>query len=100
MISRVADHCFWFGRYLERTESTARVLSVTTNLALDAELEGVNAEGPFRWSLRDWLAAPARPLLGSRRRPAPRSAAIAPPHTHKHPAQCLACARLGRACPH
>lgn len=38
MISRVADHCFWFGRYLERTESTARVLHVTNNLALDAEL--------------------------------------------------------------
>lgn len=38
MISRVADHCFWFGRYLERTESTARVLAVTSNLALDAEL--------------------------------------------------------------
>jgi uncharacterized alpha-E superfamily protein len=38
MISRVADHCFWFGRYLERTENTARVLFVTRNLALDAEL--------------------------------------------------------------
>ena len=38
MISRVADHCFWFGRYLERTESTARVLAVTSNLALDGEL--------------------------------------------------------------
>jgi uncharacterized alpha-E superfamily protein len=38
LISRVADHCFWFGRYLERVESTARVLVVTTNLALDAEL--------------------------------------------------------------
>jgi uncharacterized alpha-E superfamily protein len=38
LISRVADHCFWFGRYLERAESTARVLSVTRNLALDAEL--------------------------------------------------------------
>jgi uncharacterized alpha-E superfamily protein len=38
VISRVADHCYWFGRYLERTESTARVLSVTTSLALDAEL--------------------------------------------------------------
>jgi uncharacterized alpha-E superfamily protein len=38
MISRVADHCFWFGRYLERAESTARVLHVTNNLALDAEL--------------------------------------------------------------
>lgn len=38
MISRVADHCFWLGRYLERAESIARVLSVTQTLALDAEL--------------------------------------------------------------
>jgi uncharacterized alpha-E superfamily protein len=38
LISRVADHCFWFGRYLERTESTARVLAVTGNLSRDAEL--------------------------------------------------------------
>jgi uncharacterized alpha-E superfamily protein len=38
MIARVADHCFWFGRYLERVESTARLLQVTGALALDAEL--------------------------------------------------------------
>ncbi|AUX46942.1 hypothetical protein SOCE26_084520 [Sorangium cellulosum] len=38
MISRVADHCFWLGRYLERTENVARILAVTQNLALDAEL--------------------------------------------------------------
>ncbi len=38
MIARVADRCFWLGRYLERTESTARVLQVTSALALDAEL--------------------------------------------------------------
>jgi uncharacterized alpha-E superfamily protein len=38
MISRVADHCFWLGRYLERAEHTARVLHVTTTLALDTEL--------------------------------------------------------------
>jgi uncharacterized alpha-E superfamily protein len=38
MISRVADHCFWLGRYLERAQHTARVLHVTTALALDAEL--------------------------------------------------------------
>jgi len=37
MISRVADHCFWLGRYLERAESTARVLTATRHLALDAE---------------------------------------------------------------
>ncbi|MBL8608791.1 MAG: alpha-E domain-containing protein [Myxococcales bacterium] len=38
MISRVADHAFWYGRYVERAESTARLLAVTHNLALDAEL--------------------------------------------------------------
>ncbi|MGC4000449.1 MAG: alpha-E domain-containing protein [Anaeromyxobacter sp.] len=38
MISRVADHCFWLGRYLERAEGTARVLQVTRNLALDGAL--------------------------------------------------------------
>jgi uncharacterized alpha-E superfamily protein len=38
VISRVADHCFWFGRYVERAEATARMLSATASLALDAEL--------------------------------------------------------------
>jgi len=39
VISRVADHCFWLGRYLERAEATARLLFVTRNyLALDAGL--------------------------------------------------------------
>ncbi|RPH70109.1 MAG: alpha-E domain-containing protein [Myxococcaceae bacterium] len=38
MISRVADHCFWMGRYLERVESTSRVLRVTSSLVLDAIL--------------------------------------------------------------
>jgi len=38
MISRVADHCFWMGRYLERSESTSRVLRVTSSLVLDAIL--------------------------------------------------------------
>ena len=38
MISRVADMCFWFGRYVERSESTARMLASTASLALDAEL--------------------------------------------------------------
>jgi uncharacterized alpha-E superfamily protein len=38
VISRVADHCFWFGRYVERSESTARTLAASMSLALDAEL--------------------------------------------------------------
>jgi len=38
VISRVADHCFWFGRYVERAESTARILAQAASFALDAEL--------------------------------------------------------------
>ncbi len=46
MISRVADHCFWLGRYLERAENIARVLSATRTLALDAELPPRQCWGP------------------------------------------------------
>ena len=46
MISRVADHCFWLGRYVERAESTARVLAVTRALALDGELSPRQAWAP------------------------------------------------------
>ena len=46
MIARVADHCFWLGRYIERAESTARVLQVTGALALDAELPSVRCWEP------------------------------------------------------
>ncbi len=46
MIARIADHLFWFGRYLERVESTARLLFVTHNLALDADLPGADVWGP------------------------------------------------------
>ena len=35
MISRVAEHCFWMSRYLERAENTARVLEVNHTLLLD-----------------------------------------------------------------
>jgi uncharacterized alpha-E superfamily protein len=36
VISRVADHCFWFGRYLDRAESTARLLQSTRTMVFDA----------------------------------------------------------------
>jgi uncharacterized alpha-E superfamily protein len=35
MISRVAEHCFWLSRYLERAENTARVLAVNETYLLD-----------------------------------------------------------------
>jgi len=46
MISRVADHCFWFGRYLERAESTARLLQTSANLALDGDLTPIQVWQP------------------------------------------------------
>ena len=38
MIARIADQLFWFGRYVERADNNARLLFVTHNLALDADL--------------------------------------------------------------
>jgi uncharacterized alpha-E superfamily protein len=38
MISRVAEHCFWFARYLERAENTSRILEVNQTLLLDLQV--------------------------------------------------------------
>ena len=35
MLSRVAERMYWFGRYVERIENTARLINVNTNLVLD-----------------------------------------------------------------
>lgn len=43
MLSRVAETLYWFGRYIERAENTARLVSVNTNLMLD--LPGSMAPG-------------------------------------------------------
>ncbi len=38
MISRVAEHCYWMSRYLERAENTARLLDVNHTLLLDFQV--------------------------------------------------------------
>jgi uncharacterized alpha-E superfamily protein len=38
MISRVAEHCFWMSRYLERADNTARILDVNQTLLLDYDV--------------------------------------------------------------
>jgi len=38
MISRVAEHCYWMSRYLERAENTARILDVNQSLLLDFDV--------------------------------------------------------------
>lgn len=35
MLSRVAENLYWFGRYLERAENTARLININTYLLLD-----------------------------------------------------------------
>jgi uncharacterized alpha-E superfamily protein len=60
VIARVADHCFWLGRYVERAESTARVLQVTRNLSLDTSLTQRQCWLPVV------IVAGEEPRLGSR----------------------------------
>ncbi|MEO1273182.1 MAG: alpha-E domain-containing protein, partial [Myxococcota bacterium] len=38
MISRVAESCFWMCRYMERVESTARILAVNRSFVMNAQL--------------------------------------------------------------
>ena len=47
MISRVADHCFWVGRYLDRAESTSRLLQVTRTLAFDGDMPLIECWKPL-----------------------------------------------------
>ncbi len=47
MIARVADNCLWFGRYVERVESTARLLRVTRELAFDTQLPSTRCWQPL-----------------------------------------------------
>ena len=47
MISRVADHCFWFGRYLERAESSSRLLQATRALVFDADIPVTQCWAPL-----------------------------------------------------
>ena len=49
MLSRVADSCFWLSRYIERAESSARILDVNIQLALDSEDQNGNAADDL-WS--------------------------------------------------
>lgn len=58
MLSRVADNLYWFGRYMQRAENTARLINVNANLMLDLPrrmplgwaplIEIVGAEPRFR----------------------------------------------------
>jgi hypothetical protein len=40
--SRVADHIFWFGRYIERTEHMVRLLRMLIEIRLDENVDEFN----------------------------------------------------------
>lgn len=47
MLSRVADNLYWFGRYLQRAENTARLINVNGLLMLDLPRRVVLGWGPL-----------------------------------------------------
>jgi uncharacterized alpha-E superfamily protein len=47
VISRIADYCFWFGRYLDRAESSARLLQATRSLVFDADIPVTQCWAPL-----------------------------------------------------
>jgi uncharacterized alpha-E superfamily protein len=55
MLSRDADSCYWMGRYVERTEATARMVDVHYHAALETFLPSSLDErdkdpsGPLKW---------------------------------------------------
>ena len=48
MLSRVADACFWLSRYIERAETTARIVDVNIQLLLDFE-DQHGGDGTRHW---------------------------------------------------
>ena len=65
MISRVAEHCFWMSRYLERIENTARVLDVNRTLLLDFEVPLEQQWKPLLIisGIEDYPGAPDAPTI-------------------------------------
>jgi uncharacterized circularly permuted ATP-grasp superfamily protein/uncharacterized alpha-E superfamily protein len=61
--SRAADNLFWFGRYLERTEATLRLVRCLAARAVDPEATGGAFEG-LRSLLVDWGAVDAKAKTG------------------------------------
>ena len=47
MLSRVAESIFWMGRYLERAENVARLVSVSLHLEMDLSEEDADPWGPL-----------------------------------------------------
>ncbi|MCJ9712199.1 alpha-E domain-containing protein, partial [Bordetella hinzii] len=51
MLSRTADHLFWMCRYIERAESTARMLDVNLQMSLLPQ-DALTRENSWRALLR------------------------------------------------
>jgi uncharacterized alpha-E superfamily protein len=63
MLARVAESLYWMGRYVERAENVARLLTVTTELAVELEgLDDALAQAQWDELLAAVSASPQRPL--------------------------------------
>ena len=56
MLSRVADSCFWLSRYIERAESSSRILDVNMQLVLWSVIDSVECEENLRRLLIHYTA--------------------------------------------
>ncbi len=54
MLSRVASHIYWLGRYLERAENYARFIDVNFNLMQDLPMDLKEQWGPLVAATGDW----------------------------------------------
>lgn len=63
MLSRVAESLYWLGRYVERAENVSRLLTVTTELAVELEgLDDALAQAQWDELLVAVSGAPEQPL--------------------------------------
>ncbi len=50
MLSRIAESLFWIGRYIERADSTARILDVKYHVLLPANEQVGGSLDYFQWT--------------------------------------------------
>lgn len=64
MLSRVAQNIYWMARYIERTEDTARLINVNTNLLLD-----LPRNMPFGWEPLLFITGSEAPFFEKYKQP-------------------------------
>jgi uncharacterized circularly permuted ATP-grasp superfamily protein/uncharacterized alpha-E superfamily protein len=81
MPSRVADNLYWFGRYVERADNTARILRTALVRAGSTAAFGASGERPIALSLLSRLFKTAKTLTDDQRVLAIIATAFGPNHS-------------------